>query len=261
MKSQATNKSIIFISGSFYPAVKYGGPIFSDLDMATMFRSFNFKVKIHTTNSSDPTNLSIKIKKKNYIFNGIDISYHRYFLNPNFSFCLWFKSIPDIKFCDIIHITGTYSLNTIFAILISRLYHKPIIWSPRGGLLATHSTKIVKKKMIKKLFENFLKIIVGSNLYIRATSEIEKTNISSIFRIGSKKIINIPNFPYVFKPSQLPKNRLSNKKINFIYIGRIDPIKGIERLINPLLSIKFPFIFKIYGYGDIDYVNYLKKKI
>jgi glycosyltransferase involved in cell wall biosynthesis len=111
-----------------------------------------------------------------------------------------------------------------------------------------------QKKLLQKLIGFF-----QTKVLFHATSVLEEEDIRNIFR--NARIINIP----VGVEVTLPVNNDSSvEKANFIFLGRIHPIKGLENLIEALAKVE-EFMHSdckllIAGYGENYYVQSLKDK-
>lgn len=116
---------------------------------------------------------------------------------------------------------------------ISRWKKKPILW------------------LVKKIAQN-------KNIIFHTTSTSETNNTKQLLG-NNVKIIEIPNF--IEMPNTEPRDRTIDPY--FLYIGRIHPIKAIDKLIEALSSSKLfkesSYILKIVGEGEKDYEESLKK--
>ena len=121
----------------------------------------------------------------------------------------------------IIHLHGMWHYSHLIIYLLARFTKLNIIHSPRG------SFSPVALKQGKKILKSFfLSVFKFSSTNIKAfivTSENEKNDVKKIFP-------NIESF--VFSNFSLtPSAEKTNKKLNqYIYVGRIDPIKNLRNL-------------------------------
>ena len=58
-----------------------------------------------------------------------------------------------VAVADVVHLTGPYSYTVIPTLLLAAIYKKPVIWSLRGGMLATRAWKKSPRRVIKYWFE------------------------------------------------------------------------------------------------------------
>jgi glycosyltransferase involved in cell wall biosynthesis len=130
----------------------------------------------------------------------------------------------------------------------------PVLVSPRGTLSSYSFTN--KNNQIKKIIHNLLGKHLLKRSSIHVTSQREKTGIEAI--IHSKQIINIPNF--VFLTNIIPGvSRKSDEYFKLLFFSRIEEKKGLDILLNALVSVTVPYHLTIAGDGDPEYVDKLKK--
>lgn len=202
---------IIHISPFYYPATKFGGPIFSIYKLNNELTKKN-KVTILTTIKG---NLKPQIiRRKNQEIN--------YLTKTQFTKACF----NQIKKADIVHISMLWNYTTIIAYLACKKYNKPYILSPRGSLIKNAFNKKNTKKSIA--FKLIFKKILKQAKAIHFTSEFEKEN-----SIYNKNSIIIPN------PLLLPLSKsIKSKKQNYIlYLGRFEKIKNLELIIKTFKKI------------------------
>ena len=158
----------------------------------------------------------------------------------------------------IIHIHGMWTPFTYFAYLIASKLKIPYVFSPHGGLMPyalkkSHFKKILALKIYQK------KILIDAELII--TSSKEESISLSIF-VKDKPIKAIPHgiiIPdKVYKKKSLKQNY---RKKRCLFLGRINPSKGIKELIETwkkLNNKEWELI--IAGIAeDLPYLNVIKK--
>lgn len=137
--------------------------------------------------------------------------------------------IHSISKADLIHLTSIcYLPSVIIALWTSLFTRKPIIWSPRGEL----ANNAILNNKAKKLLFRIYGIIFHRRVIFHGTSNKEIEEINRFF-LGAKTVL-LPN--YIEMPL-----RLHNCSEHFLlYLGRISPIKSLDKLIIALsLSEKF----------------------
>ena len=103
------------------------------------------------------------------------------------------------------------------------------------------------------------KMVMESADFIIALSTTESIDIRDMYQISQKKIMVFPpgvdlaSFSPVNKSFAKQKLSMKNKK-NVLFVGRIDPIKGIEILLEmaKILKAKFQYKLLIVGGGSIN---------
>jgi len=158
---------------------------------------------------------------------------------------------PMIRWADVVHLTGTYSFPTIPTLLACRLLKKPLVWSPRGALQATEEWKGAKKLKLKKVWEKICVAVMPKKCILHVTSEKERE--ASLERLPNAVATMIPNgtdIPELLPPRQWRPDGL----LRLLFLGRLDPQKGIENLLEALSQIESNDVrLDIYGTGDPSY--------
>lgn len=134
---------------------------------------------------------------------------------------------------DILHIHGVWMYPQYIASKIAYNSHKPYIITPHGML---EPWLWEKSKLKKQIYFNLLieKYFSKANV-LHAITLSEKDNLFKLFR--HKSIEVIPNsISYNYIESMNIQKQETEKYI--LFVGRIDPKKGIDILINALSKIK-----------------------
>ena len=157
------------------------------------------------------------------------------------------RAMGQLRKVDILHLSMiSYPSSFLMAILNSWTYKKPMIWSSRGDLDPPMLLRSRKKKEAVIALIN--KLVNKELLWFHSTCDAETEYIRNNFGADSK-VIQIPNY------MELPEQIITPKEKYFLYIGRIDPKKAIENLIEALSKsesfLKGEFTLKIVG----DYYN------
>ena len=136
--------------------------------------------------------------------------------------------------------------------LIAKIQGKKIVWSPRGELFDS----AVQGSKGKKLFFRLIRVLMGKSVLFHATSEVEKEAILNYF--PKAKVAVIPNY------MEIPtKEELESDYSTFIYVGRIAPIKALDKLIAGLsVSKKFRtshYTMKMVGGVEKQFEDYYQE--
>jgi len=168
-----------------------------------------------------------------------------------FSF-LTIKQLRKIKNTNIIHFSSLFFKPTLFYIILSIIWRKKIVLSPRGELyLSALNRKSVKKKIYIKVIRLFQK-----KIHFHSTNPVETLQIKQNFpKAGS--LIEIPNY------IQIPGKQSVEIKNQLLFLGRINPLKNIDLLIKAFgklpSEIALNFKLKIAGEALLEYEQqYLK---
>ncbi len=241
---------------TFYPAIYFGGPIYSLLGLCNaLARRPGIRFRVLTTDSSGPSrNDRLAIKEFPVLSNdGYEIYYCRKWCGKEFSASLLIKLFPMIRWADAVHLTSAYSFSTLPTLLFCRLLRKPVVWSPRGQLQRWEGST-------RPLFKRFWEIICNrllnprlSVLHVTSTNEADESHR----RIARVRVEIVENGVEI--PTETP-DRLWTPvgTLRLLFIGRLDPKKGIENLLRALKQFDEKVSLIVCGTGDPDYASSLR---
>jgi len=169
---------------------------------------------------------------------------------------IW-NSIKEINNCNCVILSSFFYMPNIFIALYTLLSSKKLIWSPRGELY----NNAIKESNAKQVFVKILKLIFKRRAVFHATSLEEKKNIEKYLGSNVKTFV-IPN--HMELPEKVKRNE--SKDMYLLYVGRIAPIKALDRLLLGLANSD-AFIesdYKLLIAGGVEkqfegYYNQLKK--
>ena len=249
---------VLHIAPSFAPAWIYGGPVQSVYQLCLHQAQLGNEVQVLTTNSSGigedvevPPNQNIELDSKFQV-----LYCRRWFRHSVSPFLLWI--LPRyLRQAQVIHLTGVYSFPTIPCLILCKWLNLPVVWSPRGSLQRWSGSR---RENLKAMWENFCRMVLPENLVLHVTSQEEE--------IESKE--KIPNVRYVVVPNgvDIPQsiNTVhSHEAFRLLFLGRLDPKKGLENLLVACRYLKeqgnVPFTLVIAGSGNVAYVNSIETYI
>lgn len=128
----------------------------------------------------------------------------------------------EIKNADTVMLCDMFQRQILPVAFMARLRKKKIIWSPRGELMGP----ALAGSWMKRWYVTMVRFCFGRYATFHATSEEEKAAIKKYIG-GDAKAIVIPN--YIELPAQLKREVKENPY--FLYVGRVTPIKALDRLI------------------------------
>lgn len=253
---------ILLITPFYYPANYWGGPIYSHYGLNNAIAEMpNVQLRVLTTDSAGP--------EKEDRLDTSAIDYITLFPNYLVLFCsriagysisleMLLKLPILIRWADVVHLSSIYNFPTIPTLLLSRIWNKPVVWSLHGALLRDQRFPKKQRRSLKYLWMRICNAMIQPDrVTLHVTSDEEKVatvaqipNANAIvIRHGVKVVTIFPNREY------LPEGRM-----RLLFIGRLDPIKGIENLMDALNQIGDPSItLSICGDGDAQYVSNLKQ--
>ncbi|EOT1824042.1 glycosyltransferase [Vibrio vulnificus] len=236
---------LLFVSPSFFPATKYGGPIFSTLNVCRELAKKNdeIEIEIHTTNANFDSRLEVNTKVPIELkeLNGVRIHYHSEMILNRFSPSLLITLVRKIANFDIVHSQSIFSISTPVSIIMCFLLKKKIVVSPRGSLgeWCLEKRGFFKKLWLRLFFRPFVR-----SIYWHVTAENEASEVMRLFpQVGDNSILLIPNGINKRSDVYLDKDALFNcLKISGVesFIassGRIDKKKGFDYTIRSLALI------------------------
>ena len=250
---------VLHVTPAYFPATYWGGPIYSVLGLNDALVRLGVHLTVLTTDSAGPRRAQrLRFDRDSRIAypSGHEIHYCRRIAGAHVSLEMVRRLIPLVRSADVVHLTSTYSFPTIPALMACRALHKPLVWSPRGALLATHEWTGARRRGLKRLWElACARILANTSSVFHVTSPEEQS--ASLARIPLNDARVIPNGVEI--PAHLSKREwLPNGKLRLLFLGRLDPKKGIENLFQAMTVMADPnIILEVCGTGNDSYRNHL----
>ncbi len=228
---------------SFYPAVVYGGPIFTSLHTVEELAKLDIEVRVSTTNANMVKRLDIKPNIFHKQNDNLFVKYYNETIVNKFSFALLLGLWKDIKDADIVHVQGLFSYSVPIALIYAKFLKKRVLLTPHGtlGQWCLASGSRLKSLWLKWLIEPF-----NSTTLWHATAEMEKREILSVFPNANVQVIANGIQVHEFeKHKTLTSNEFIRKftqkiidaeKI-IISMGRLQKKKGFDILINSFVKV------------------------
>lgn len=219
------------------------------------------QLKVLTTDSAGPNRkdcLEIRALDRNTLYPNYTVYFSHRIAGYSGSLELLLKLPALVWWADVVHLSAIYSFPTIPTLLLCRIWRKPLVWSPHGTFLADKKHAKPRRKRLKQLWLNICNALVEPEwVTLHATSDQER--LASLTQIRRARMAMIPNGVEALQV--LPRRRyLPEGKMRLLFIGRLDPIKGIEKLLEAMKRLDDPSItLAIYGAGDAQYVSSLKQ--
>lgn len=213
---------VLISAGLFYPS-KLGGPANTLYWLGKALVSKGVRVSVVSTN--------------NHIENGlvefdewteIDKIRVRYCTaKSKLPFKVIFHSVKELLKSDVVLLSSFFYMPSFFIALFAAFTSKKIIWSPRGELFDS----AINGSKLKLLYIRLLEFLFSKRIIFHATSTEEKRVIEKHLGISVKSFI-IPNYIEL----QKKKDRIGSSEKYFLYVGRIAPIKALDKLLLGLLK-------------------------
>jgi len=248
---------VLHVVPSFHPAYSYGGPIRSTFELCRNVVELGCEVRVLTTDADGLDRvLNVDKTKEVELPEGFRVRYcprrQRHSISPTLMHLL----PAYMRWADVVHLTGVYNFPTFPTIFWGRLLHKPLIWSPRGALQRWEGSSRIGLKGIWDFLWYHTADRVELTMHVTSEQESRET----LARFPKLRMATIPNGVDV--PDDL--NRIDrNGELRLLFIGRLDPKKGIEALLKAcrLADLSPPWRLAIAGWGAPEYVSQLKEQI
>jgi glycosyltransferase involved in cell wall biosynthesis len=247
---------ILHVVPSFYPAYFYGGPIRSTFELCRNLASLDCDVRVLTTDASGlEAVLDVEKNREVPFEEGFRVRYCRRRLRHSVSPELLRLLGQYIRWADVIHLTGVYNFPTFPTLFQCRVLKKPVVWSPRGGLQRWEGSS---RRTLKAIWDClWYNLADRPRLTLHCTSHEEAREIE--VRLPNLRSAVIPNGVDV--PSTLNRSEVHGP-LRLLYIGRLDPKKGIEELLNACSMLpRNNWQLGIAGWGAPSYTARLRQKI
>lgn len=250
--------NVLHVSPSFFPAHVYGGPIESLYQLCWHAAHDGCEVRVLTTdaNGVDST-LEVEKEREVKLAEGLHARYCQRLARHSVSLTL-LRCLPSyIRWADVVHLTAVYSFPTIPTLTAARLYGKPVVWSPRGALQRWRGSSQLRAKAV---WERICSSTSPRRVVLHVTSEEEAKE--SLEKLGAIETVIIPNGVEI---PETVKHVDGDGTLRLVYLGRLDPKKGIENLLEAgtLLAQRFKrqWSLTIAGSGELQYSGSIRARI
>ena len=249
--------NILHVSPSFYPTRAYGGTLRSGYGLCRGLAELGCSVRVLTTDT-DGLGHTLDLPNDHDVqLDGLRIRYCHKLFRHSVSLDLLHVLGECVRWADVVHLTGVYSFPTFPTLSYCRVFRKPLVWSPRGSLQRwDKSTRVAAKYLWERACHN---LVLKEKLILHTTSEDEASQ--SRKRFPDVRTVVVPNG--VELPAEV-RRADSNGIFRITYLGRLHPIKGIERLLEAcklLDQSSEPWHLNIAGRGESGYANSLQLKV
>lgn len=245
---------ILHIVPSYKPAYIYGGPIESVSKLCEGLAAAGHEVDVFTTTANGKTELDIEAGVPVDV-DGVKVTYFKRITkdHTHISPDLWKHLYARVKDYDIVNIQSWWSILVIVAACICHFKKVKVVLSPRGMLspYIFNSGASGAKSMIHSTIGKW----ALSKCWLHATAEAEYEECQHVISNWKGFIapnnVTLPDYPVL---------KRENEVFTMIFMSRVHPKKGIEILLNAVSRLPFPFLLKIAGSGEEEYLHGLKDK-
>ena len=227
-----TRLRILQVVASYYPAVRYGGPIRSVHGLSAALVQRGHEVHVYTTNVDGPFNLDVPLDRP-VDLDGVQVHYfpvrapRRLFWSPALG-----RQLRDhIHTFDVVHLQAVFLWPMWAAARAAERARIPFVMSPRGmlvGEMIRRKSRWVKTAWIELVERHSLARAAG----VHVTADLEATELGAL-GLPTPPVARIPNgvdFPDTYPPLEAgPFAAL--KRPYALFLSRISWKKGLDRLI------------------------------
>ena len=243
---------ILIITGSFYPAQE-GGPTNALYWLASGLAHCGYEVHVVAgskgLSGQVPLDTWQELNGFRVIYNSLGKGEDILHTEIGWSECLIRSGVCVIK----AHLSNLKYLNS----------GRKLILSPRGEVFSPaiyHKGKVFG--LLKLVLFKIMGLLYGNRIIYHATSEEEKEQIQKIFG-RKRRTFTAPN--YMIIPDYIDDSLRTGEYKDLVYVGRIAPIKALDKLIKAL-SLSKAFLdssskLQILGECKGDYYNLLTRMI
>jgi glycosyltransferase involved in cell wall biosynthesis len=235
---------VAHITGSFPPATFHGGPIASTHGLCCGLVEHGATVQVLTTDANGPRRIDVPLDAPQEL-DGMRVRYCHSLTERPLSPDLLRRIPEQVRWSDVVHITGVYEHHTLPTLAACRALGKPVVWSPRGSL---QRWERVKRQRAKAAWERACRLVMPARSALHVTAEPEAR--ASRARMPDVASVVVPNG--VFLPPTVAAERAEGERLNLMFLGRLDPIKGLDRLLEACQRAKTPWRLTIAGAGHDD---------
>jgi glycosyltransferase involved in cell wall biosynthesis len=180
---------IAIVIPSFYPAVVYGGWVFSSWHTCRELAKLGVESYVSTTNDNGSSSLESNPSVYKEIYKLIFIKYYQQTIKERLSLSMIIGLKKDLAKADVVHIQGIFSIPTPLGLFYANQLKKPILLSPHGCLGEWCLSD--GKSGFKKPYLHYLIAPYANKITWHATCEQEQLEILALF--PSAKVAIIPN--------------------------------------------------------------------
>ena len=223
---------ILHVVATYYPAVRYGGPIRSVHGLAAGLARRGHDVHVYTTNVDGDRDLDVPTDQP-MALDGVSV---HYFPVPALRRLYWAPSLErrlreSIAGFDVVHIHGVYLWPLLVAARAAARAGVPYVVAPRGQLI--RDLIVRKSRWIKTAWiQLFERVTLAQAAAVHVTAETEGSALREL-GLSARRIACIPNgvdYPEVHEPLEGgPYGNLPSQYV--LFLSRINWKKGLDRLI------------------------------
>jgi glycosyltransferase involved in cell wall biosynthesis len=251
---------ILQVVPTYFPAVRYGGPIRSVHALSKALVDLGHEVHVFTSSMDGPNDLDVD-ETVPTIHDGVHVHYFRVPLLRRLCWCpSMLPALRDrVPSFDIMHLHSVFLWPTYAAARVAAAAGLPYLVAPRGMLskVAIHGKSRLLKSLWIRMFEQKT---LRDAAAIHVTTDLETAELNAL-GLDLSEIVCVPNsvsWPARHSPlSAGPFAKIPRPYV--LFLSRIDWKKGLDRLIQAWKRIPPHVSLIIAGNDEEGYSRKLRK--
>ncbi len=241
---------VLQVSPYYAPAWGYGGVVEAVFQLARYLARAGADVRVLTTDANGEHQRMTRHAREAYTSGTAIETIYCPRRAANSAAPSMLARLPGlIRWADLVHLHAVYSFPTIPTLAYARVFGRPVMWTPRGALQRWRGSRRVA---LKSVWEKICDAVAPPRMALHLTSDQEAFESANRFPAVARVIVpNGVEIPKRFEPTE------SAGKLRIGFIGRIDPKKGIENLLDACAMLEargaVEFSLAIAGSGTREY--------
>jgi glycosyltransferase involved in cell wall biosynthesis len=229
---------ILQVVATYYPAVRYGGPIRSVHGLAAALARRGHDIHVYTTSVDGPSDMDVPIDRPVEL-DGVKVHYFRV---PTLRRLSWAPGLgrrlrQSVTEFDAVHVHAVFLWPMLAAAREAARARVPYVVAPRGMLIRDVIRR--KSRWVKTAWINIIeRKSLAQAAAVHVTAEVEAAELKAL-GLPAPRVTCIPNgvqWPTEFEP--LSAGPFANLPERYaLFLSRISWKKGLERLITAWQSV------------------------
>jgi glycosyltransferase involved in cell wall biosynthesis len=246
---------VLQVTPFFFPAHTYGGPVAVLQDLCCESAMAGCEIRVLTTDANGRQRLNVPTDRDVPLPGGGLARYCRRAageaVSPGF-----LAELPRyVRWADVVHLSTAYSFPVLPTLEACRRFSRPLVWSPMGALQRWEASR---RLWLKSRWEALCRLTMPKRTILHVTSAEEERESLKVF--PSVTMANIPHGVSI--PDAVV--RAPGQGLRMLFLGRLDPKKGIERLLDACALLTMPrsdWSLTIAGSGTTEYTEEIRRRI
>lgn len=253
---------VLQVAPAFHPATYWGGPMVSMRALCDgLAAAPGVTLEVLSTDSAgpDPADRLRPATDPDRFPAGYDVHYARRVAGHAVSPDLLYRLVPMMARADLVHLAGTYSFTTLPVLALARALARPVVWSPRGEILASVAWQGARRRGAKRAFERTAAALAPRRTLLHVTSAGEGAACAR--RLPGIGQVLVPNIVETPEPDPATgRDWRPGGALRLLYLSRLHPKKGLEMLLAALADLPGHVTLEICGTGEPAYRARLERE-